>query len=74
MMDGPQNLAASHATVASPPRLCVLSSAARYLFGKILTIAVTIFVGVFLTILMVSYPVPDETSSGSSPFETRLLM
>jgi peptide/nickel transport system permease protein len=48
-------------------------SAAQYLLGKLLTIAVTIFVGVLITILLVSHPSGAEGSTDTSPFESRLL-
>ena len=68
-----QNLIPSSSAVSiqSQPRLFV--SAARYLFGKVLTIAATIFLGVFLTILLVSHPSGAEGSTDTLPFESRLL-
>jgi len=47
-------------------------SAARYLSGKALTILVTIFVGIFVTMLIVSYPTRGGDDPGVSPFESRL--
>lgn len=45
-------------------------SAARYLVGKALTILVTIFVAVFITLLIVNYPAGPDI--GISPFEQNL--
>jgi peptide/nickel transport system permease protein len=45
---------------------------ARYLAGKALTIAATIFIGVFLTVLLVSQPTRRGMGASKSPFETSL--
>ena len=66
-MDTSQNFVTSSAEPSRPTRARLVASAVRYLSGKALTIAITVFVGVFLTILLVSYP-----AGGESPFETRL--
>ena len=47
-------------------------SAFRYLGGKALSILVTIFIGVFLTILIVNYPQGRDGSPAQSPFQVRL--
>src|ERR1041384_7001243 len=67
-MDASQSLVTPSSGLSLPSRARLLVSAARYLFAKVLTIAITIFVGVFLTILLVSYP-----SGGASPFENNLV-
>jgi peptide/nickel transport system permease protein len=55
-----------------PSRLRLISSAARYLVGKALTILLTIFVGVFITMLIVNYPPGAGDEPTKSPFEVRL--
>ena len=55
-----------------PSRSRLLVSAIRYLAGKALSILVTIFVGVFVTMLIVSYPFGGKDNPGISPFEMRL--
>jgi peptide/nickel transport system permease protein len=47
-------------------------SAFRYLGGKALSILATIFIGVFLTILIVNYPQGRDGSPAQSPFQIRL--
>lgn len=56
------------ASVPAPTRY--IRNAARYLAGKAITILVTIFIGVLITILIVNYPAGN--SAGLSPFELRL--
>jgi peptide/nickel transport system permease protein len=57
---------------STPTRSHILFSAARYLAGKALTILATIFIGVFITVLVMNYPagLPGETTY--SPFESYL--
>src|SRR5687768_5109458 len=57
-------------TIPSRSRLAI--SAMRYLAGKALTILVTIFVGVFVTMLIVNYPSSRGGGPRTSPFEERL--
>ena len=47
-------------------------SAARYLARKALSILITIFIGVFLTLLIVSYPSDQDDKLPQSPFQGRL--
>ena len=68
------NLVTPGPGISTPTRSHVLLSAARYLLGKALTIAITIVVGVFLTILLVSYPTGGGDVSDVSPFEARLIL
>src|SRR5215212_6713803 len=67
-----QNLISSSVAVPTPSRTRLFVSAARYLFGKALTILVTIFAGVFVTLLIVSYPTGGGDEPGMSPFQLRL--
>lgn len=62
----------SKRVITKPTRLRLFFSAARYLLGKALTILVTIFIGVFLTLLVVNYPAAVGDAAGTSPFELRL--
>ena len=55
-----------------PSRLRLFLSAARYLAGKVLTILLTIFAGVFITMLIVNYPTGAGVEPNKSPFEVRL--
>lgn len=59
-------------TASKPNRFRLAASAARYLTGKALTILATIFVGVFLTMLVVNYPNPNFGGPEISPFAQRL--
>jgi peptide/nickel transport system permease protein len=68
-----QNLIPSGSAISVPSRARLLVSAARYLLGKALTIAATIFAGVLITIMLVSHPSGGGDSTDTSPFETRLL-
>jgi ABC-type dipeptide/oligopeptide/nickel transport system permease component len=58
--------------VSTPTRRRTLFSAARYLAGKAITILITIFIGVLITILIVNYPTGAGDGLGLSPFEQRL--
>ena len=60
------------AAPARPSRSRLVISAMRYLAGKALTILVTIFVGVFVTMLIVNYPSSRGDGPRTSPFEERL--
>jgi hypothetical protein len=71
-MGASQNLTAIKPAIPTPTRKRVFFSAARYLTGKILTILATIFLGVFITILIVNYPGGVGSAPGVSPFEARL--
>ncbi|HVF25718.1 MAG TPA: ABC transporter permease subunit [Anaerolineales bacterium] len=57
---------------AMPSRSRLLFSAIRYLAGKALTILITIFVGVFVTMLIINYPSSRGGGLRTSPFEVRL--
>lgn len=57
---------------SAPTRMRLWMSAARYLAGKALTILATIFVGVFITMMIVNYPTGIGTEPNKSPFEVRL--
>ena len=67
MVSSPSKLGPS-----TPTRTRLWMSAARYLAGKALTILVTIFVGVFITMLIVNYPPGRGAQPSKSPFEVRL--
>src|SRR5689334_17149320 len=54
------------------PRFQVWLRASRYLARKALTIVLTIFVGVFLTLLIANQPTPGGFAPGRSPFEVAL--
>lgn len=51
------------------PHLRVWVSALRYLTGRFLTIAITIFIGVFITVLISNQPPPRGIGPAQSPFE-----
>ncbi len=68
-----QNLISSSLAISIPSRTRLFVSAARYLLAKVLTIGVTIFVGILITILLVSHPSGADGSTDTSPFEARLL-
>lgn len=55
-----------------PARLKLVFSAVRFLAGKALSIFATIFVGVFITILIVNYPVGRGSEVVQSPFAQRI--
>jgi len=63
---------ASTSIVPAPSRLRLFTSAAKYLVGKALTILITIFVGVFVTVLVANYPTGKGDAPLASPFEQRL--
>src|SRR5678815_4728191 len=71
-MGAVQNSTSVNLEISTPTRARLVWSAARYLAGKALTILITIFVGVFVTMLLVSYPSRRSDSQGKSPFELRL--
>jgi ABC-type dipeptide/oligopeptide/nickel transport systems, permease components len=54
------------------PRAHPVMRTVWYLAGKLLTIAVTIFIGVFITVLLCSYPSRRGLGPPVSPFETSL--
>ena len=56
-------------SVSSSPRLM---RAVRYLVGKALTIALTIFAGVFITVLLANQPTRGGLGPATSPFEESL--
>jgi len=56
---------------AAPPARPFLR-AVRYLVGKTLTIAITIFIGVFITVMIASQPSRRGLGPPQSPFETSL--
>ena len=64
--------ALSKPAISTPTRMHIWLSALRYLAGKALTILVTIFVGVFITMLIVNYPSGIGTEPNISPFEVHL--
>ena len=72
LMGTSQGVFTPTAAPAMPSRSRLLFSAIRYLAGKALTILLTIFVGVFVTMLIVSYPFGGTVNPGISPFEMRL--
>lgn len=59
-------------TLFTPSRTRVTLSAARYLLRKALSIAATIFVGIFITMVIVNYPVRVRNQPPSSQFQLRL--
>src|SRR5215510_6384889 len=59
-------------SISKPTRLRLFISALKYLAGKALTILVTIFVGVFITMLIVNYPPGIGNEPNKSPFEVKL--
>ena len=62
----------SKPALSAPTRTSLWVSALRYLAGKAFTILVTIFVGVFITMLIVNYPPGAGSEPNKSPFEVRL--
>lgn len=64
--------AEASALPAVPSRLQLVSGAVRYLLGKALLIALTIFIGVFITVLMVNQPTRSGLGPAKSPFEIGL--
>ena len=62
----------SNPVLSTPTRTSLWGSALRYLAGKAFTILVTIFVGVFITMLIVNYPPGVGDEPNKSPFEVRL--
>ena len=58
--------------VSTPTRKRLWASALRYLAGKALTILLTIFMGVFITMLIVNYPPGVGNEPNKSPFQMRL--
>ncbi len=71
-MDAVQNSLPVNPEISTPTRSRLVWSAVRYLAGKALTILISIFVGVFVAMLLVSYPTGQAGNSGLSPFELRL--
>lgn len=69
-MDVSQRAAAP--VISTPTRFRLFTSALKYLAGKALTILLTIFVGVFITMLIVNYPSGTGAEPNKSPFELRL--
>ena len=67
-----QHIFTPTAAPAMPSRSRLVVSAMRYLAGKALTILITIFVGVFVTMLIVNYPSSRGGGPRTSPFEERL--
>lgn len=72
MMSASQKVIAIGSIMAAPSQTRLVISAIRYLGGKALTIFVTIFSGVFFTILVVNFPTDKGNTHGVSPFELRL--
>jgi peptide/nickel transport system permease protein len=69
-----QNATEVRPVFTAPRRMRTWLSAALYLAKKALSILLTIFFGVFLTLLIVNYPSGREEASVQSPFQTRLEM
>jgi peptide/nickel transport system permease protein len=67
-----QHVFAPTAATAMSSRSRLLISAIRYLSGKALAILITIFTGVFVTMLVVNYPSIRGGGPRTSPFEERL--
>ena len=67
-----QHVFAPTAATAMLSRSRLLISAIRYLSGKALAILITIFTGVFVTMLVVNYPSIRGGGPRTSPFEERL--
>lgn len=65
-----QEATGTNAVLSTPTRTRVFLSAGRYLAGKALTILLTIFFAVFVTLLIVNYPAGP--ADGISPFEQKL--
>lgn len=61
---------AAESVPSTPSRLRLFIGALRYLISKALTIILTIYLGVFITILLVNYPI--GATKGESPFQLRL--
>ena len=59
-------------SISAPTRRRVIWSAARYLAGRALTILVTIFVAVLITMVIVDVPVDMGGGLKMSPFQMRL--
>jgi peptide/nickel transport system permease protein len=57
---------------SEPRRVHPVWGAVRFLVGKLLSIAATIFVGVFITVLLTSQPSQRGMGPPESPFETSL--
>jgi heme/copper-type cytochrome/quinol oxidase subunit 2 len=55
-----------------PPRARSATRVVRYLAGKAMMIAVTIFAGVFLTVMIANQPSRRGLGPPESPFETSL--
>ncbi|HXD09047.1 MAG TPA: hypothetical protein VN653_03195, partial [Anaerolineales bacterium] len=72
LMGTSQHIFTPTAAPAMPSRSRLVVSAMRYLAGKALTILITIFVGVFVTMLIVNYPSSRGGGPPTSPFEERL--
>ena len=72
LMGTSQHVVRPTAAPAMPSRSRLLFSAIRYLAGKALTILITIFAGVFVTMLIVNYPSSRGVGPRTSPFEERL--
>src|SRR5688572_3279373 len=71
LMGTSQHVVRPTAAPAMPSRSRLLFSAIRYLAGKAITILITIFAGIFVTMLIVNYPF-GIGNPGVSPFEARL--
>ena len=72
-METLQEATTSKQSIPRPPtRLRTLLSATRYLGGKALTILVTIFLGVFITMLLADIPVAVGRGPRASQFQLRL--
>lgn len=67
-----QDTAPLKSMISTPTRRRIFLSAARYLAGKAITILITIFIGVLITILIVNYPTGAGNAPGLSPFELKL--
>jgi peptide/nickel transport system permease protein len=72
-MEAPHNATAVKSVVLSTPtRVNVVFSAARYLAGKALTILITIFLAVLITMVIVDVPADVGGGLKMSPFQMRL--
>jgi peptide/nickel transport system permease protein len=65
-------LTANEQTPPAHPRARPVLGAVRYLAGKALTIALTIFIGVFITVMIANQPSRRGLGPPVSPFETSL--
>jgi len=65
-------LTANEQTPSTPPHARLVMRNVRYLAGKALTIAATIFVGVFITVMIANQPSRRGLGPPESPFETSL--